>query len=478
VNTAPRRLSAATAALCLFASGAVMSCGGASARKDSGAPADAGDAATEASAAAPDARRDANDAARDAGADAALCTRDSVTALESQMTAILSAATVTPQGGQTSEPAPAFTLFLQRNDGRTYLFNNLDSTPDTSYQSASTSKLVSAAIILSLVDRGVLSLDDHPQKYISWPTGGAASQITLRQLLAFISGLNNDPPTTQTVGTNSYTCLDVPPTYSTYVPWAECVAQILNANFDSSGAVIPGLASQATAPGAAFYYTSNHLQVAGLMALAAAGEMGLTSAKTGAPIASWGDLFADYQTRTGLFGSSLYDLPSATNPRLAGGMHWTVTDYSAFLLALYRNATPAGGAMLSAAARTELFADQRAGASVLSSPVLQALGEDWHYSLGNWIECPLLANATSASCAAAGGNWYSYLGSSRCCTPIDRHTSPGAYGSYPFVDFANRYVGILALMIQDGGFRQGVAIFRELGDLADRWARNDCKATN
>jgi CubicO group peptidase (beta-lactamase class C family) len=100
------------------------------------------------------------------------------------MTAILSAATVTPQGSQMSEPAPAFTLLLRRTDGRAYLYNNLDSTPDTSYQSASTSKLVSAAIILSLVDRGVLSLEDHPQKYISWPTGGAASQITLRQLLA------------------------------------------------------------------------------------------------------------------------------------------------------------------------------------------------------------------------------------------------------------------------------------------------------
>jgi CubicO group peptidase (beta-lactamase class C family) len=390
------------------------------------------------------------------------------------MTAVLSAATVTPQGAQTSGPAPAFTLLLRRNDGRVYLFNNLDSTPDTSYQSASTSKLVSAAIILSLVDRGVLSLEDHPQKYISWPTGGAASQITLRQLLAFTSGLNNDPPTTQTVGANGYTCLDVPPTYPSYVPWDACVAQILNASFDGGGAVVPGLASRATAPGAAFYYTSNHLQVAGLMAVAAAENRGLTSAKTGAPITSWSDIFADYQTRTGLFASSLYDLPSATNPRLAGGMHWTVTDYSGFLFALYQNAVPAGGAMLSSTARTELFADQRAGASVLSSPLLEALGEDWHYSLGNWIECPLLANATSASCAAAGGNWYSTLGTSRCCTPIDRHASPGAYGSYPFIDFANRYVGILATMIQDAGFRQGIAIFRELGDLADRWARNDC----
>ena len=196
-----------------------MSCGGGggSGRKDSGAPSDAGDAATEAGAPASDARLDANDAARDAGADAPLCTQASLAALESEMTAILSTATVTPQGGQTSEPAPAFTLFLQRNDGRSYLFNNLDSTPDTSYQSASTSKLVSAAIILSLVDRGVLYLDDHPQKYISWPASGAASQITLRQLLAFTSGLNNDPPTTRrSAPTTTPASTSRPPTPPTF----------------------------------------------------------------------------------------------------------------------------------------------------------------------------------------------------------------------------------------------------------------------
>jgi hypothetical protein len=152
-------------------------------------------------------------------------------------------------------------------------------------------------------------------------------------------------------------------------------------------------------------------------------------------------------------------------------MHWIASDYSAFLVALHRNLAPAGGTLLSSATRAELLADQRAGATVLSSPVLDGLGEDWHYSLGNWIECPLLAGATSASCAAAGGNWYSHLGASRCCTPLDRHSSPGAYGSYPFIDEANRYVGILATMIQSGGFRQGIAIYRQLGDLADRWAR-------
>jgi hypothetical protein len=37
------------------------------------------------------------------------------------------------------------------------------SSPSTLYESASTSKLITAVVILSLVDEGVLSLDDHPQ---------------------------------------------------------------------------------------------------------------------------------------------------------------------------------------------------------------------------------------------------------------------------------------------------------------------------
>ena len=400
------------------------------------------------------------------------CTSE-LAALETQMTAILSEATVTSQAGQAA-PAPAFTVLLQRDDGRGYLFSKADSTQDTSYQSASTSKVVSATIILSLVDRGVLSLDDHPQKYIPWPASGEASQITLRQLLAFVSGLNNDPPATQSLGGKDYTCIDVPPSFSTYVPWDECVAQILAANFDSDGSVARGGGSKATAPGAAFFYSSNHLQVAGAMAIAAVKQAGITDASTGVALSTWTDIFADYQKRTGLFGHSAYDLPSATNPRLAGGMHWTANDYRDFLLALYRNQAPSGVAMLSTAARAELFADQRADAVVLSSPVLDAIGEDWHYSLGNWVECPLLAGATQSSCLAAGGNWYTYQQQQQCCVPLDRHSSPGAYGSYPFIDEVHHYIGILATMIQDGGFRQGLSIFRQLGDLADRWAQQRC----
>src|SRR3990172_4426144 len=56
-----------------------------------------------------------------------------------------------------------FSFSLERTDGRRYNFNRGISTLQTSYESASTSKLVSAIIILRLVEQGYLNLSDRPQ---------------------------------------------------------------------------------------------------------------------------------------------------------------------------------------------------------------------------------------------------------------------------------------------------------------------------
>jgi CubicO group peptidase (beta-lactamase class C family) len=60
-----------------------------------------------------------------------------------------------------------FSFSVERQDGRRYNFNRGVSTLQTSYESASTSKLVSAVIILRLVEQGHLSLADQPQDWIS-----------------------------------------------------------------------------------------------------------------------------------------------------------------------------------------------------------------------------------------------------------------------------------------------------------------------
>jgi len=102
----------------------------------------------------------------------------------------------------------------------------------------------------------------------------------------------------------------------------------------------------ATAPGVVFHDSGAHMQTAGLMAIRATGA------------ADWAEIFAAWQASTGLFPSGAYDLPSASNPRLAGGMHWTGQEYLDFLVAL-RDA-----AVLSDEMRAEMLANQRGDAIV------------------------------------------------------------------------------------------------------------------
>ena len=65
---------------------------------------------------------------------------------------------------------------------------------DTIFDVASISKAITAYAALSLVERGVLSLDEPVHQYLSqpWlPPSAYAEQITLRQLLSHASGLTN-----------------------------------------------------------------------------------------------------------------------------------------------------------------------------------------------------------------------------------------------------------------------------------------------
>ena len=321
----------------------------------------------------------------------------STTQLEADMDAVLA---------QTASEVD-FSFSLERQDGRRYNFSRGVSTLQTSYESASTSKLVSAVIILRLVEQGYLSLTDRPQDRISsWPIGSGDSlySMTLAQLLSFTSGLTVEP-----------LCLN-----SGISDFETCVTNIATAN-----------AGNGITPGQEFYYASTHLQVAGLMAIKARG------------VASWQDVFAEFQTQTGLFPTAAYDLPSTSNPRLAGGMHWSGEEYMAFLKAL-RN-----GALLNAASMSELLADHTASATIVYSPTVAGLGEDWHYGFGLWQECQ---SAT-----------YN-------CTAGSRVSSPGAYGAYPFWDRSKDYFGIVARQGALGTFTNGVAIERAVRPKAEEWA--------
>lgn len=298
-----------------------------------------------------------------------------------------------------------FSFGVERDDGRRYVYQRGSSRMQTSYESASTSKLVSAVIILRLVEQGYLKLEDKPQDRIAtWPIAASSPLATmnLANLLSFTSGLTEEP-----------LCVN-----AGFINFESCVNTIANAN-----------ASNQITPGSEFYYASTHLQVAGLMAIKARG------------VPSWQEVFSEFKQQTGLFKNASYDLPSLNNPRLAGGMHWTGEEYLDFLSALKK------GRLLNAASMSQLLVDRTATAKLVYSPAA-ALGEVWHYGLGYWHEC----QSTSFNCA-----------------PATRISSPGAYGAYPFWDRSKSYVGILARQGELGTFTKGAALERAIRPKVEAW---------
>lgn len=305
-----------------------------------------------------------------------------------------------------------FSLQLEAFDGRRFTYSRGGATPSTVFESASTSKWVSAAVILSLVDRGFLSLDSRPQDFIEFwrlPPDHPGLGMTLRHLLAFTSGFSEEP-----------FCLNLP-----HADFAACVRSIFEANV-----------GRLVTPGSQFDYASTHLQIAGLMALRARG------------FPTWSEVFAEFQARSGLFPSGRYDLPSADNPRLAGGMHWTGEEYLGFLRALRDRR------LWSDELAAQMLRSQRGDAQVVYSPLQRSLAEDWAYGLGNWVECVSPAYD--------------------CGTAIRRNSSAGAYGAYPFIDFAGEYFGMLAQQGRMGSGAEGVTLTRQIDALAAQWARRQC----
>jgi len=306
-----------------------------------------------------------------------------------------------------------FSFAVDRQDGRRYTFNRGGSTLQTSYESKSTSKLVSAVIVLRLVEQNVLALSDRPQDRIAaWPIGGSDPLfgMTLAQLLSFTSGLTIAPP-----------CLN-----SGSIDFGTCVINIADAN-----------AGNGSAPGQQFFYTDAHLQVAGLMALVAR------------DVASWQAIVAEFKGQTGLFAASSYDFPSVSNPALAGGMHFTGQDYMDFLKSLK------DGLLLNAASMSELLTDHTASIPMAYSPIVSGiggtagLGEDWHYGFGLWHEC----QSATFNCVAG-----------------TRVSSPGALGTYPFWDRSKSYTGIVVRQGAFGTLNTGILIERSVRSTMEAWA--------
>ena len=309
-----------------------------------------------------------------------------------------------------------FSFAVQRQDGRRYSFNRGSSTLQRSYQSASTSKLVSAVIILRLVEQGYLGLAARPQDQIAnWPIGGGDSlfAMNLAQLLSFTSGLTVEPP-----------CLNDPGS-----DLATCVLSIASTN-----------AGNGKVPGSEFLYASTHMHVAGLMAVRARGDGGeLAGSVRGIPVAI--RTVPELELRSAVRGQSAHRRRHALHRRRLHGVPQGAQGRPAPECGLDG---PAAGRSHGVPRHHRLLADIRGNRGRRGPRRGLAL------RLRPVARMPAARRSTAS--------------------PATRVSSPGALGSYPFWERSKGYTGIVVREGVFGTLTTGITIERSVRSIMEMWA--------
>ncbi len=267
---------------------------------------------------------------------------------------------------------------------------------------ASSSKMVTAGVLLHLQDEGLLDIDAPIAETVEW--GSANPEITTAQLLSNSSGLLG---LFTGINVPSYLCQ-----YDYTSDLQECAEQIFTTPDDDADII---------APDTAFDYGGAQWQIAGAVAEVASGK-------------SWDDLITEiysdpceletlaFNNHFGQLGSSGFDYPTdftgdpaelaeTTNPNMEGGMYTTTSDYAKLMLMHLRGGMCGDEQVLSQEALDLVHADRVA--EVYDG---QAFDAGTGYGMGWWVD------------RATG-----------------RLTDGGAYGSHPWLDLEDGYGAFLVI---------------------------------
>ncbi len=189
---------------------------------------------------------------------------------------------------------------------------------------ASTSKVLSAGIILTLVDDGVLELDRPVAEYLDW--GDHHPTATMRSLLSMMSGVPEDDP-----------CVKDPAT-----SLQDCARLIFQDE------------SQSVSAGEKFQYSADAWQLAGAVAEVVSGKtwFELVEERLVAPCGlentGYRNVDSDDPYPEPLEGGPAA-IALSDNPKIGGGAYTSVADYSKVLLMHLRDGRCAGEHVLSSA---------------------------------------------------------------------------------------------------------------------------------
>lgn len=246
---------------------------------------------------------------------------------------------------------------------------------------ASASKWVAAALLMILVDEGLLDLDAPASRYAPYLTGDKAG-ITLRQMFSHTSGMNSGH------------AVEEPPTASLQ----SFARQLAALPLDSD-------------PGTTLSYGGVSMQIAGAIMEDVAGQsfQSLFFKRLAEPL----------DMRSAYFCHPLdcdVSTPGAvTNPLIGGGLKISAADYGNFLKMIASGGIYNGRRILSEEAVADLSTVVTAGLNRGAMPGVA--GPDWEYALGQWCH------------EGEDGN----------CRVMQ---SAGAFGAYPWIDKERGLFGI------------------------------------
>ena len=227
-----------------------------------------------------------------------------------------------------------------------------NSTPDKVFFIASSGKWLAATTIMTLVDEGKLSLEDHPSRWLPEFKDDPKDKTTLRQLLSHTSGY---PP---------YQPKDKP--VDKYQTLTESVEHILSLPPDYQ-------------PGERFDYGGLAMQVAGRMAEVASGK-------------DWEALFQERIAKPCQMTNTHFtpvDSGGGHSPMLGGGARSSLLNYANFLKMITDGGVFDGKRILSKKSIREMQADQVRGALVKPGEFVERVrGAKRHgiFGLGEWRE--------------------------------------------------------------------------------------------
>jgi len=256
---------------------------------------------------------------------------------------------------------------------------------------ASASKWLSGATIMTLVDDGLIDLDEPIRTYLP-EAKGPSGAITTRQLMAFTSGLEYD---------------DRIPCYSDFTKSvAQCNSEIL---------ALPLLAK----PGTGYRYTGTHLHVAAGVAEAVTGQTweAIFQERVAQPLGMTKTTFVGGEFRMALSGDG--------HPAPAGSATSTLGDYGRFLeMIIHDGVAPDGTRILTSASIDEMAHDQTGDSAFISAAPNHKAAET-PYGIAHWLEV-----------VDAEGN-------------AIVESSPGKFGFRPWIDHANNMAGVYLVLDKD-----------------------------